>query len=94
MIVRDALKLMESVDENQRQIPFDLKIMKMDLSRKRGGEFVELNHLEKVGQSAIQKKHEIINVRRFGSKDKPTAIHMRLIFGIRQIGSKEFIEVN
>lgn len=94
MIVRDALNLMESKDENGRLIPFDLEFMQMDLSRKRGGKKVKLTHLEKVGRSFTQKSHEIINVRRYGTKEKPMAIHMRLIFSIRQSGSTHYMEVN
>jgi hypothetical protein len=94
VIVRDALKLMESRDGQERPVPFDLVILKMDLSRKTGGDFTELNHLEKVGQSHIHRANEIISVRRFGSTEKPRAVHMRLIFGIRPLGSKDFLEVN
>lgn len=94
MILRDTLNLMESSDGDGRRIPFDIKFLKMDLSRKRGGDFQTLCHLEKIGTSTFHKGHEIINVRKYGSTEPPYAIHMRLIFAFRLQGSENFIEVN
>ena len=85
---------MKDVDGDGSRLPFDIRRLKLDLSRGRGGNFEDLENLEYLGTVTSKDGHELVKVREFGSLKHPVTVHLRLIMAIRPKGSSHYLEVN
>lgn len=71
--LNDALSIMKNGSD------FQLKFVTADVSRKSGGDEVELSKAVLVGSKNNQKNNDMITVRQVINNDHPYAVHIHLI---------------
>lgn len=73
----DALQITED-----SSIPFGIKFVSFDESRKKGGEIIELNDCVRVGASHSMKNNDTISVKQRGMKKHPYTVHTHMILEV------------
>jgi len=91
--VSEALNLMADTDRDGNRLPFGLRWLTCSRSRGTGGKWKQEEALELLPISDDMKGKGMVNVRKWGSRDLPTAVHFRLIFGIKPHGASQYIDV-
>lgn len=77
----DALQITEN-----NTVPFGIKFVSFDRTRKTGGEIIELTNAVRTGASHNMKANDTISVKQIGMDRHPYTVHIHLI---KEINNQE-----
>lgn len=80
-----SLSLLDALQITKNNlVPFGIKFVALDKSRKTGGEIIEIADAVRVGASHNMKANDTISVKQIGANRHPYSVHTHLILEVNK----------